>query len=510
MIPSYHLHHHQHHHQHNHHHSHQSNIPEVEPEKIEASHNATIEDSHSTSGQHESGPSSSNESNNLGNSIFYDDPDAVVLSFTPDPVLTQKAIERTQSKIENVKKEIHLEQVSKEENVNEFLKLCNNADRQQQSRMKQFFEKKNQKSAQNIAQLQKKLEEYQKKLKELETFGVPQKPSQKVRDRVQGLRSVGGNIISKPKELAHRLRHKFGSADNLNALGKESSKVANTNPHGSSSLPRDNPGTRATTLYASEHQSSFEDDEVGPMSRNRSTVASEKSYATSESIPPGMVAPQMVMYGRNSSTEWKSVMQELSMHKEEVEKLREDMEEVKLQLKQEIETLKDKLREERERCERLEDQLNDLTELHQHEVESIKTGVKDMEEKVQYQSEERLMDIKEHLQGLETKLNSLEHQHAQQQYINLDGLNNSESRAIFMKLLTVVLNFIHLGLWLVGTCLHLAKPFCRSKGRMLLSIFVGMACVGIYYHKNDVETVLTFLWTQQQQHLQQTNTVRQS
>jgi len=48
-----------------------------------------------------------------------------------------------------------------------------------------------------------------------------------------------------------------------------------------------------------------------------------------------------------------------------------------------------------------------------------------MEEKVQYQSEERLMDIKEHLQGLEAKVNSLEHQQAQQQYINIDGLENS-------------------------------------------------------------------------------------
>lgn len=55
----------------------------------------------------------------------------------------------------------------------------------------------------------------------------------------------------------------------------------------------------------------------------------------------------------------------------------------------------------------------------------------DMEDKVQYQSEERLMDIKEHLQVLETKLNSLEHQHAQQQYINIDGLNNSESRFVW-------------------------------------------------------------------------------
>jgi hypothetical protein len=55
----------------------------------------------------------------------------------------------------------------------------------------------------------------------------------------------------------------------------------------------------------------------------------------------------------------------------------------------------------------------------------------DMEDKVQYQSEERIMDIREHLQGLETQLNSLEHQHAQQQYINIDGLNNSESRFTF-------------------------------------------------------------------------------
>jgi hypothetical protein len=33
-----------------------------------------------------------------------------------------------------------------------------------------------------------------------------------------------------------------------------------------------------------------------------------------------------------------------------------------------------------------------------------------MEEKVQYQSEERLLDIREHLQSLENKLTTVEHQ----------------------------------------------------------------------------------------------------
>ena len=49
----------------------------------------------------------------------------------------------------------------------------------------QLFEKKNQKSAQTIAQLQRKLEEYQRKLRDLEQFGVHQKPSHKVKERVQ-------------------------------------------------------------------------------------------------------------------------------------------------------------------------------------------------------------------------------------------------------------------------------------------------------------------------------------
>lgn len=78
-----------------------------------------------------------------------------------------------------------------------------------------MFEKKNQKSAQSIAQLQKKLEEYQKRLRNLEENGVQLKHSHKVREKVQGLKNAGGNMMNKPKELAHKLRHRFGSADNL-------------------------------------------------------------------------------------------------------------------------------------------------------------------------------------------------------------------------------------------------------------------------------------------------------
>jgi hypothetical protein len=170
------------------------------------------------------------DSSSLGNSIFYDDPEVMAqLMGTPDPALTQSAIEHYQIKITKTKEQIKEVQTSLDENVNEYLKLSANAtDTVQQQRVKQVFEKKNQKSAQQIAQLQKKLDEYSRKVRDLEKHGL-QKP--KIRDFGQGLKHVGGNIrdgitgmsstvMSKPKEFANFVlrSHKFGSADNLSSI----------------------------------------------------------------------------------------------------------------------------------------------------------------------------------------------------------------------------------------------------------------------------------------------------
>jgi len=62
------------------------------------------------------------------------------------------------------------------ENVNEYLRLSamddSNVDRQQAQRVKAAFEKRNQKSTQTIAQLQRKLEMYTGRLRELDETGV--------------------------------------------------------------------------------------------------------------------------------------------------------------------------------------------------------------------------------------------------------------------------------------------------------------------------------------------------
>ena len=155
------------------------------------------------------------------------------------------------------------------------------------------------------------------------------------------------------------------------------------------------------------------------------------------------------------------------------------------------ETLTYKLFEERESYARLEEQINDLTELHQHEIENIKSGITDMEEKVQYQSEERLLDIKEHLQSLETKVTSMEHQQVQQQYLNIEGLDSSDARAIMMKLLNALITFVHVILFLIGTFMNLAKPFLRTTSRLLITTVIVIVSV-CAYHQQEVLVALFF------------------
>ena len=46
---------------------------------------------------------------------------------------------------------------------------------------------------------------------------------------------------------------------------------------------------------------------------------------------------------RNTSTEWRSVIQELTLHKEEVERLKEELDDVKLQFKHELDLIKDQV-----------------------------------------------------------------------------------------------------------------------------------------------------------------------
>ncbi|XP_049811905.1 transmembrane and coiled-coil domains protein 2 isoform X3 [Schistocerca nitens] len=397
---------------------------------------------------------------------------------------TRAAIEHMQSKIGRTKEMIRDEQTTRDDNVNEYLKLAANADKHQLPRIKAVFEKKNQKSAQSISQLQKKLESYNKRLRELETHGLSsshRQPREVLRDMGQGLKNVGGNIrdgitgfsgtvMSKPREFAHLIKNKFGSADNINQLarnGDGSSVEDEKAHHGSATLPG---GCSLTSTHASSLR--FPSDEN-----------SECSSVTSESLPAGgghqlpqsppPHQPAAHHTPQVSFSNLESILQELHERGEDCERLREELETLKQSLQQEVSFLSQALTEERFRSERLEEQVNDLTELHQNEVENLKQALADMEEKVQYQSEERLRDIHDMLDSCQTKISKMEHQQQQQQqYVTLEGLDNSNARALAVKLINVLLTVLQVILLLVATAAGIVMPFLRTRLRILTTIIL--------------------------------------
>ena len=59
---------------------------------------------------------------------------------TPDPQRTKQAIAQLQQKILKLTEQIKIEQTARDDNVAEYLKLANNADKQQSTRIKQVNE----------------------------------------------------------------------------------------------------------------------------------------------------------------------------------------------------------------------------------------------------------------------------------------------------------------------------------------------------------------------------------
>ncbi|CAD6995741.1 unnamed protein product [Ceratitis capitata] len=283
-----------------------------------------------------------------------------------------QALDRLNTKIQCTKESIRKEQTARDDNVNEYLKLAASADKQQLQRIKAVFEKKNQKSAHSISQLQKKLDNYTKRAKDLTNHQYANKsqhrqPREVLRDVGQGLRNVGGNIrdgitgfsgsvMSKPREFAHLIKNKFGSADNINQMSETEINNINMPVNAEligSSTPSNNIAATSTGSGNTGGAGS---------GKFNSDNGSECSSVTSESIPAGSGKSQ------SGASQYhlvlKSLLTELAERKDEIEKLKERVERLETAQK-ELNNLTATLESERYRAESLEEQINDLTELHQ-------------------------------------------------------------------------------------------------------------------------------------------------
>ncbi|XP_028854330.1 transmembrane and coiled-coil domains protein 1b isoform X2 [Denticeps clupeoides] len=409
-----------------------------------------------------------------------------VVDSTPDPHRTKQAIAQLQQKILKLTEQIKIEQTARDDNVAEYLKLANNADKQQSARIKQVFEKKNQKSAQTIQQLQRKLEHYHRKLREVEHNGIPRQPKDVLRDMHQGLKDVGakvtgglssfsqathsaaGAVVSKPREIASLIRNKFGSADNISAL-----KDSLDEPQGEEV----GAGAGARSLGAGQLQSSPKYGSEDDCSSATSGSAGANSATGAPGGPPSSKGNTL---DHAQSSGFDSLYLEVQELRENQARLEESFEILKTHYQRDYTIIMQSLQEERYRCERLEEQLNDLTELHQNEILNLKQELASMEEKIAYQSYERARDIQEALEACQTRISKMELQQQQQQVVQLEGLENATARTLLGKLINVLLAVMAVLLVFVSTVANCVVPLMKTRSRTLSTLLAVL--------------VLVFLW----------------
>ncbi|KAF3697055.1 Transmembrane and coiled-coil domains protein 1 [Channa argus] len=410
---------------------------------------------------------------------------------TPDPQRTKQAIAQLQQKILKLTEQIKIEQTARDDNVAEYLKLANNADKQQSTRIKQVFEKKNQRSAQTIQQLQRKLEHYHRKLREVEHNGIPRQPKDVLRDMQQGLKGVGarvtgfsegvvdsvkgglssfsqathsaaGAVVSKPREIASLLRNKFGSADNIPSL-KDSlddpSVEEGVSVAGGRSLGIAGHHLQSSPKYGSEDDCS-------------SATSGSAGANSTTGAPGGPPSSKGNTLERSQISSLDMVLQELHELRESQVRLEESLDGLKNHYQRDYTVVMQALQEERFRCERLEEQLNDLTELHQNEILNLKQELASMEEKIAYQSYERARDIQEALEACQTRISKMELQQQQQQVVQLEGLENATARTLLGKLINVLLALMAVLLVFVSTVANCVVPLMKTRSRSLSTLLL--------------------------------------
>ncbi|XP_029969722.1 transmembrane and coiled-coil domain protein 3 isoform X2 [Salarias fasciatus] len=416
--------------------------------------------------------------------------DGVGLDFTKGAL----GIDSLQQKILKVTEQIKVEQTARDQNVAEYLKLVNNADKQQVSRIRQVFEKKNQKSAHSIARLQRKLEQYHRRMKDGETNGKhghkdggggagkesgTHSKEGSLRDvsatgrhpALDKVKTIGPGVslsppffFNKSREFANLIRNKFGSADNIAHLKSSMEAGSGLQVEGGA---RGLSGSATTVAKPTKYQS---DDEC-----STGTSAS----ADSNGNPAGGSGAGSGGAGRSESNgRLAEILDMVREIREAQTQLADDMETMNTQFKRDYSYFTQVMQEERYRYERLEDQLNDLTELHQHETSNLKQELASIEEKVAYQAYERARDIQEVLESCQTRVSKLELvQQQQQQTVQLE---NTDAKVLLGKCINIMLAIVTVILVCVSTAAKFTAPLLRSR------LHLALTCVGV--------SVLALLW----------------
>uniref|UniRef100_A0A4W5NXH4 Transmembrane and coiled-coil domain family 3 n=2 Tax=Hucho hucho TaxID=62062 RepID=A0A4W5NXH4_9TELE len=350
------------------------------------------------------------------------------------------AIDSLQQKILKVTEQIKVEQTARDQNVAEYLKLVNNADKQQVARIRQVFEKKNQKSAHSIAQLQRKLEQYHRRMKEeangakhppRDARGEGGKETQKdgsLRDvssasarnpAMDKVKTIGPGVslsppffFNKSREFANLIRNKFGSADNIAHMKSSMETGAGLQAEGGARALSGSATTIAKAKYPSDDECS---------TGTSVSADSNGNPAGGSGLGSGGGPGRSDSQGRLGE-----VLEEVREIREAQAQLAEDMESLKSQFKSDYSFITQTLQEERYRLEALE--------------------------------------------SCQTRVSKLELQQQQQQTVQVE---NTDAKVLLGKCINIMLAIVTVILVCVSTAAKFTAPLLRSR------VHLALTCVGL-------------------------------
>nr|XP_020139127.1 transmembrane and coiled-coil domains protein 1 [Microcebus murinus] len=353
-----------------------------------------------------------------------------------------EALAHVQQKILRLTEQLRVAQAARDADVAEYLRLAGGAERQQAARVKQAFEKKNQRSAQGIARLQRKLERCRRRLREAQGHQPPHPAS----SQPPGHPPASSSCCS-------------------------SSSSAAPDMH--------NPGWDALAPEVREiREAQARLDEAFEALKEQY----QRDYA---------LVMQTLQEERYRCERLEEQLNDLTeLHQNEI-----------LNLKQELASMEEKiayqsyerhqesrpqspltLRRPARRCERLEEQLNDLTELHQNEILNLKQELASMEEKIAYQSYERARDIQEALEACQTRISKMELQQQQQQVVQLEGLESATARNLLGKLINILLAVMAVLLVFVSTVANCVVPLMKTRSRTCSTLALVLLLALLWKH----------------------------
>ncbi|XP_038638525.1 transmembrane and coiled-coil domains protein 1-like [Scyliorhinus canicula] len=340
-----------------------------------------------------------------------------------------------QQKVLKISEEIRVRQGHRNANTSEYLHLVSHTDRAQAFRLKEAFERKNQYLSSVVSQLQRRLENYVSRQKQLE------RDTSLMRESDPSLLAMDGSHDRPQPDSSHL------SEASYNPLGQSDSDLLA--PH-------------------RLHQNPFPDIDRLPLPDDEYSVITSFSEDFQDLLGLGFNAKS----SRANSLDrhamgYLPMLEELAEIKETQINLELNFKSIAEQYNQHYAAFEESLHEEKYRLNQLQAQLNDLIDLHQNEVLNLKSELASLEEKIAYQSYESSRDIWEVLENFQSKLMRLEQQ--QQQGELLDHVNTRQLLGKSMNLLLIIFAVL---LMLMSTISALILPFIKTRMRTLSTIIV--------------------------------------